>query len=149
VNALILPDNKQSMFVTAVYGVLSLESGEFTYANAGHNPPIWKGGSRKKLQVLPPTGAALGIIDDLLLDERTIVLAPGDFLLLYTDGLTEAFSAEDEIYGEDRLWQVLKASKSSSAHRLLEMIKASVDQFRGPVAAADDLTMLGLRRLSN
>src|SRR5512136_1511125 len=90
VNALIIPDNRQGMFVTAVYGVLALGSGEFTYANAGHNPPLWMRMAGKTLESLPRTGAALGIIEDLSMDERTISLDLDDLLLLYTDGLTEA-----------------------------------------------------------
>jgi serine phosphatase RsbU (regulator of sigma subunit)/putative methionine-R-sulfoxide reductase with GAF domain/anti-sigma regulatory factor (Ser/Thr protein kinase) len=148
VNALILPDNKQSMFVTAVYGVLSLESGELTYANAGHNPPIWRGGAKRQLESLRRTGAALGIIEDVPMEERTIPLGPGDFLLLYTDGLTEAFSPEDEIYGEERLQQLLKTSKMPSARGVLDAIEASVNQFMGPIPAADDLTMLAVRRIA-
>ena len=71
VNALIIPDNKESMFVTAVYGVLSLKSGKFTYANAGHNPPIWADEKNKKLVRLNRTGPALGIIEDLVMEEQT------------------------------------------------------------------------------
>ena len=148
VNALIIPDNRQSMFVTAVYGVLSLENGEFTYANAGHNPPIWMSRAGKTLESLRRTGAALGIIEDLPVDERTISLGPEDFLLLYTDGLTEAFSPEDDTYGEERLQQVLKMAKTTSARGMLDAIEASVKQFMGPLPAADDLTMLAIKRIA-
>jgi serine phosphatase RsbU (regulator of sigma subunit) len=147
VNALIIPDNKQSMFVTAVYGVLSLKSGEFTYANAGHNPPIWIGGANRKLESLHRTGPALGIIEDLLVEEQTITLGPDDFILLYTDGLTEAFSPEDDIYGEERLQQLLKTTEMLSARGVLNAIEASVNHFMGPLPAADDLTMLAVKRI--
>jgi sigma-B regulation protein RsbU (phosphoserine phosphatase) len=136
------------MFVTAVYGVLSLESGELTYANAGHNPPIWRGGAKRQLESLRRTGAALGVIEDVPMEERTIPLGPGDFLLLYTDGLTEAFSPEDEIYGEERLQQLLKTTKMRSARGVLDAIEASVNRFMGPIPAADDLTMLAVRRIA-
>ncbi len=108
VNALIIPDNRQSMFVTAVYGVLSLANGKFTYANAGHNPPVWINKGSDTLEPLSRTGPALGIIEKYLMEERSILLAPDDLLLLYTDGLTEAFSPEDEIFGEERLLEILK-----------------------------------------
>jgi sigma-B regulation protein RsbU (phosphoserine phosphatase) len=146
VNALIIPDNRQSMFVTAVYGVLSLGSGEFTYANAGHNPPVWMSRAGKMPESLYPTGAALGIIEDLSMGEHTISLAPGDLLLLYTDGLTEAFSPENNPYGEERLQLVLKAAESSPAGETLNALEASVKQFMGSLPIADDLTMLALRR---
>ena len=148
VNALIIPDNRQSMFVTAVYGVLSLESGEFTYANAGHNPPLWVSKAAMLLESLHPTGAALGIIEDLRISERTISLGLNDLLLLYTDGLTEAFSPKDEIYGEERLREVLKNSAISPVQAVLDALEASVNEFMGALPAADDLTMLALKRIA-
>jgi sigma-B regulation protein RsbU (phosphoserine phosphatase) len=148
VNALIIPDNRESMFVTAVYGVLSIENGEFTYANAGHNPPVWMSGTGKKLVLLHRTGPALGIIDDLPMDQRTIVLGLEDVLLLYTDGLTEAFSPENEIFGEERLQQALKLAETSSARLVLDALEASVNKFMDPLPASDDLTMLALKRVA-
>jgi len=146
VNALIIPDNKQSMFVTAFYGVLSLEKGELTYANAGHNPPVWLCDSDRTFELLPRTGAALGIIDDLLMEERTITFCPNDFLLLYTDGLTEAFSPEEKLYGEERLQKLLLKKMSASSRKVLDEVEASVNQFMGSNPASDDLTMLGIKR---
>jgi serine phosphatase RsbU (regulator of sigma subunit) len=134
------------MFVTAVYGVLSLDSGEFTFANAGHNPPIWMHGKKKSFETLSRTGAALGIIEDLSMEERTISIGLGDFLLLYTDGLTEAFSPADELYGEERLQQLLETIDTSSVRGVLDGVEASVNQFMGPLPASDDLTMLGIKR---
>ncbi len=111
VNALILPDNKESMFVTAVYGVLTVKTGEFVYANAGHCPPVWVTAKPKKLKILKKTGAALGIFENLEMDENTIQLDPDDYLLLYTDGLTEAFSPADDLYGDERLNELLKSTE--------------------------------------
>ncbi len=147
VNALIIPDNLQSMFVTAVYGVLSIESGEFTYANAGHNPPIRMSRTGKTVEFLHRTGAALGIIENLPMDERTISLGFEDLLLLYTDGLTEAFSPNDDTYGEERLQQALKMAEAASARGVLDALEASVNQFMAPLPASDDLTMLALKRI--
>lgn len=146
VNALIIPDNREGMFVTAVYGVLRLESGEFTYANAGHNPPIWLNGMKRTMESLWRTGAALGIIEDVPMEDRTITLELEDFLLLYTDGVTEAFSPDDETYGEERLQQVLEAAEAATARGVLDVLEASVRQFMGPFPPADDLTMLGVKR---
>jgi sigma-B regulation protein RsbU (phosphoserine phosphatase) len=148
VNALIIPDNRQSMFVTAVYGVLFLESGKFTYANAGHNPPVWMNRAGKMVESLRRTGAALGIIEDLSIGEHTITLDLDDLLLLYTDGLTEAFSPEDDTYGEERLQDVLKRTGASPAREVLNALETSVKQFMGPLPAADDLTMLALKRVA-
>jgi serine phosphatase RsbU (regulator of sigma subunit) len=147
VNALIIPDNQQGMFVTAVYGVLVLETGELTYANAGHNPPIWLCSEKRTMVPLARTGAALGIIENAPMEERTITLAAKDFLLLYTDGLTEAFSPGGEMYGDERLQQVLLAIEANSARGVLDSLEASATQFMGLLPPGDDLTMLGVMRL--
>jgi serine phosphatase RsbU (regulator of sigma subunit)/putative methionine-R-sulfoxide reductase with GAF domain/anti-sigma regulatory factor (Ser/Thr protein kinase) len=147
VNALIIPDNRESMFVTAVYGVLSIENGEFTFANAGHNPPVWMRAVGKTFEFLHRTGPALGIIDDLPMGQRTITLGHDDLLFLYTDGLTEAFSPEDEMFGEERLQQALKLAGTSSVRQVLDALEASVNKFMDPLPAADDLTMLALKRV--
>jgi sigma-B regulation protein RsbU (phosphoserine phosphatase) len=146
VNALIIPDNQQGMFVSAVYGVLKLDDGEFTYANAGHNPPIWLCGEKRTMTSLRRTGAALGIIEDLLMEDRTIILEHDDFLLLYTDGVTEAFSPEDEAFGEERLEEKLESAEAATARDVLDLLEASVRHFMGPHLPADDLTMLGVKR---
>jgi serine phosphatase RsbU (regulator of sigma subunit)/putative methionine-R-sulfoxide reductase with GAF domain/anti-sigma regulatory factor (Ser/Thr protein kinase) len=146
VNALIIPDNQQGMFVTAVYGVLTLESGKFTYANAGHNPPLFLCGENRTMKLLRRTGAALGIIEDVPMEDCMVTLEPDDFLLLYTDGLTEAFSPDDEIYGDERLQQVLGSAETVTARGVLDLLEASVRQFMGPLPPADDLTMLGVKR---
>jgi serine phosphatase RsbU (regulator of sigma subunit)/putative methionine-R-sulfoxide reductase with GAF domain/anti-sigma regulatory factor (Ser/Thr protein kinase) len=146
VNALIIPDNQQGMFVTAVYGVLTLESGEFIYANAGHNPPVWLCGATRKMKLLRRTGAALGIIQEVPMEDSTITLDPDDFLLLYTDGVTEAFSPEDETYGDERLQQALGAAEGVTARGILDVLEASVRQFMGSNPPGDDLTMLGIKR---
>jgi serine phosphatase RsbU (regulator of sigma subunit) len=148
VNALLIPDNRQSMFVTAVYGVLMIESGEFTYANAGHNPPVWMSKASNTLVPLRRTGAALGIIADIPIDERTILLGRDDLLLMYTDGLTEAFSPNNDMFGEERLQQVLKMEETSSARGVLDALETSVNGFMDPLPAADDLTMLALKRIA-
>jgi sigma-B regulation protein RsbU (phosphoserine phosphatase) len=146
VNALIIPDNQQEMFVSAVYGVLTLESGLFTYANAGHNPPIWLSGIKRTMELLRRTGAALGIIEDVPMEDRTITLDPDDFLLLYTDGVTEAFSPEEDAYGEERLQQALEAVDLTDARGVLDALEASVRKFMGPHPPADDLKMRGIWR---
>ncbi len=146
VNELIIPDNQQSMFITAVYGVLSLESGNLIYANAGHNPPLWLCRRTRKLESLKRTGAALGIIPGAAMDEKTIQLNPGDSILLYTDGLTEAFSPEGETFGEDRLHRLVETLDEPSARGFLQGIEKSVDEFMNYLPAADDLTMLALKR---
>ena len=146
VNALIIPDNLQTMFVTAMYGVLNLESGIFTYANAGHNPPIWLCGKKRTMTLLSRTGAALGILADLPMEDRSITLEDDDLLLLYTDGLTEAFSPKGETFGEERLQEVLEKARAINVREVLDEIEASVRKFMGSNSPDDDMTMLGIKR---
>ena len=148
VNELIIPDNQQDMFVTAVYGVLSLSEGSLIYANCGHNPPFWRRCPDRHLEKLPRSGPALGVIPGAEYQERTLRLAPGDQLLLYTDGVTETFSPEGEPFGEARLVQALQSAGDLTAGDLLEAVERAVDEFRGSLPATDDLTLLALRRMS-
>ncbi len=91
VNDLLMPDTRQGMFVTGVYAVLDQETGEFTYANAGHNPPFWIRNDGQ-IEKLTRTGIALGVTEANLMTQRTVRIASGESVLLYTDGVTEAFS---------------------------------------------------------
>ncbi len=146
VNNLIIPDNQQKMFVTAVYAVLSLETGEVTYANAGHNLPLWIRSRRGEIESLRRTGMALGVVEGTLIEQRTIQLEPGDNLLLYTDGLTEAFSPQKVPFGIERLHLLIQANLSLSAYELLGAIEAAVNDFMGPLPPDDDLTMLAVKQ---
>ncbi len=150
VNDLLYPDCQQGMFVTAVYGVIDELIGDFTYANAGHNPPIWvqnqAGKRKKKLDFLTRTGIALGVVDGMEMTERTLALAPGDALIFYTDGVTEAFAPNGDVFGEQRLLDVLSLSGSASAFGLLEAIEQKVNHFMDDLPASDDITMMAVRR---
>jgi len=145
VNELLMPDTKQGMFVTAVYGVLDCMSGEFTYANAGHNPPLWvhTGGQMDRLI---RTGVALGVYESDIIFERTIQLARGESIFLYTDGLTEAFSPTGDMFGEARLMEAIRVASSNHAEAVLDAVGARLNEFKEPLALSDDLTMLMARR---
>ncbi len=145
VNDLLIPDTRQGMFVTAFYAVLDPENGEFTYANAGQNPPLWlraNGGIEK----LTRTGIALGIIENQELSERTIRIDPGESVLLYTDGLTEAFSPDGDLFGEPRLMETVRQDAVTSAKTLLDTIDKEISDFQNSQPLSDDLTMLVVRR---
>lgn len=144
-NDLLLPDTRQGMFVTAVYGILDPNTGVFTYANSGHNPPLWirRDGN---IERLTRTGIALGVLDGTTRTERSIELQSGECLLLYTDGLTEAFSPTGEIFGEERLQDTIRKADCRSASHLLRAIDKALAEFVETEALADDLTMLIVRR---
>jgi serine phosphatase RsbU (regulator of sigma subunit)/anti-sigma regulatory factor (Ser/Thr protein kinase)/putative methionine-R-sulfoxide reductase with GAF domain len=146
VNDLLYPDAHQGMFVTAFYGVLDTITGEFTYTNAGHNPPYWCKPGEERVEALTRTGMALGVMEGAQMQEARITLAPGDALLLYTDGVTEAFSPEGELFGEARLQAMLPGLCQAPDADLLEDIERALDEFMDIEPPSDDITMLAIRR---
>mgnify|MGYP005811958919 CR=1 FL=1 len=145
VNSLLIPDTSLGMFVTGVYGVLDPATHSFTYANAGHNPPLWARGDGR-IEPLTRTGIALGIVEGQPISERTIHLGPGESVLLYTDGITEAFAPSGEMYGEARLLATLRSSSDRDAAALLDAVQASVKAFMDTLPPSDDMTLLALKR---
>lgn len=146
VNDFLLPDTQQGMFVTAVYGELNITDGTFTYVNAGHNPPFWVK-ANGELEKLTRTGIALGVVSDPNIHEKTLILSPGDTLLLYTDGLTEAFSPDGNLFGEERLVDALKDLSVDSAEAVVGLIEDRLNQFIDISPLSDDLTMMVVRKL--
>jgi len=146
VNDLLLPDTQQGMFVTAVYGELDMEHGKFTYVNAGHNPPFWVK-TNGEIEKLTRTAIALGVMEQPNIQERTISISIGDKLLLYTDGLTEAFSAEGDLFGDTRLMNALTSTQSHTADEVISVVEEHLNEFIGLVPLGDDLTMLAIKRV--
>jgi serine phosphatase RsbU (regulator of sigma subunit) len=156
VNDVLVPDAPQGMFVTLVYAILSPETGELEYANAGHNLPLILRESTCTLEHLKPGGMALGVLEGNQLKGFQVSLEPGDFLILYTDGITEAFSPQGELYDEDRLCHTIReaavsfaAENSLTSNTALDMLNAideSVTDFIGDSPPSDDLTLVVLKR---
>lgn len=145
VNELFYPDAQQGMFITAAYGVIDTTNGELTYANAGHNPPLWV--HEGNVERLTRTGMALGVDRDIEISQQIVLLAPGDKILFYTDGVTEAFSEEGTLFGEERLHQAIKTTETSAAG-MLDVINNTLDEFMGDLPPADDITMVSIKRLA-
>ena len=141
VNALLFPDTKNGMYVTVFYAVINLESGMVTYANAGHNPPIIRYLYSKELVELTRTSIALGIFDDIDVEEGEVLLRSGDWIFLYTDGVTEAFSINEEMFGTKRLFDLLLTNKYSSCKEILDVIEGSVHEFIKGTDLSDDITL--------
>lgn len=146
VNDLLIPDSKHGMFVTVFYGVFSLNSGMLVYANAGHNPPVVKQSNQDELNELTRTSMALGIFNDIEIEERELTLNPGDWMLLYTDGITEAFSLHGEMFGTLRLYNLISDHKFSSSIGLLDLIEGSVNDFIKGTDLSDDMTLAAICR---
>ena len=142
-NQRILADTHAGLFVTVFYGVLDTTSGELTYSNAGHNPPyLLSARDGHVIQELDRTGVPLGILDDGTWQQRVVHLAPGDVLLLYTDGITEAQDAQEAFFDEDRLREVFRAHLGRSARDIQDGVIAEVDAFVGDTPQFDDITMM-------
>jgi sigma-B regulation protein RsbU (phosphoserine phosphatase) len=147
VNNLMIPDTQNGMFVTVVYAVISLDTGHMVYTNAGHNLPLLLRTHSKEVTQLHKGGIALGILKDIHLEDHNIFLEPGDCVIFYTDGVTEAFSPEEEMYGEERLHETIRVADIESASTVLDAIDDSVNEFIGDNPRADDLTMVAIRRI--
>ena len=144
VNDLLLTNSQNGLFVTTFYGILSLKSGLLNYAIAGHNPPMIIRHDARKVIVFEKGGIALGALSDISLTDENIILNSGDCLVLYTDGVTEAFNHKDQMYGEERLEAVLMHSIGKNARFTLESIEEDLEEFRGDAPLSDDTTILAI-----
>lgn len=145
VNDLLEAENDAAMFVTVFFGVIDLASGAMTYANAGHNPPLLLRADGTTAVLSPLGDPILAVVPGAAFSEATLGLAPGDSLLLYTDGLTEAFSAAGEEFGDQRLIAALAAAPSDSAAGVADHCLAAVEAFALGAAQSDDMTCLVAR----
>ncbi|MBQ5567601.1 MAG: SpoIIE family protein phosphatase [Oscillospiraceae bacterium] len=133
--------NEAEMFVTLWVGVLDLGSNELTYVSAGHNPPVLVS-SGKAEYLRGKCGFVLAGLEDTCYRERTLQLQRGDMMYLYTDGVTEAETAQHELFGEDRLLNCFAHAEGATAAEMIETVKTSVDSFVGGNDQFDDMTML-------
>ena len=146
VNDLLNNENEAAMFVTVFYVVYDPATGEFTYANGGHNPPlvIHADGSS---DLLPLTnGIALGVAPGIEYEQKTVVLAPGDTALLYTDGVTEAMNRDDEEFGVERLKTTFSQAPPTDPRQANDEVFRAVHEFVGDTLQSDDITCLTLHR---
>ena len=146
VNDLLNNENEAAMFVTVFYVVYDPATGAFTYANGGHNPPlvIHADGSS---DLLPLTnGIALGVAPGIEYEEKTVVLAPGDTVLLYTDGVTEAMNRDDEQFGVERLKTTFSLAPPTDPRQANDEVFRAVHEFVGDTLQSDDITCLTLHR---
>lgn len=146
-NRLISADAANGMFVTLFYARLDIASGQMTYVNAGHNPPLFYRASQSDLTALTLTGVSLGIDEALPYEQRSVTLAPGDSVLLYTDGVTDALDNRGQEFGEERLRRVILSDQGQSATQLLDGLRQSIAAFTGPTAPFDDITAVAIKRL--
>ncbi|MBA4375209.1 MAG: hypothetical protein C0401_03430 [Anaerolinea sp.] len=147
VNELLEMESRNGMFVTAFFAILDPKTGVLKYANAGHNLPILIRREDKSIERLQKGGIALGVLEGARYEDKTITLEVDDTLLLYTDGVTEAFSSSGELFSEPRLAEALLDSTRSSASELLTSIEGLIQDFRNGEPPSDDLTMIAVQRI--
>ena len=144
-NDLLCQQNPLDLFVTAFYGILDLNTGELSYANAGHNPPLL---AREDGMVshLPGTGGiAMGVMSGVTYAEGRTTLAAGDTLLLYTDGISEAMDRDGREFTEARLVGSLSQSHRQSVEIVMSSLIDAVSRFVGDAPQSDDITCLIVR----
>ena len=140
-------NNDANMFVTAWVGIVDLETGAVEYVNAGHNPPLVKRADGSVAYLTAKSGPALAVTDGVEYRRQSLTLGPGDGLLLYTDGVTEATNRAGALYGEDRLLKTMRGLIGSrDAESLIDGILKSVGAFADGTEQADDITLLGFKR---
>lgn len=144
-NAFVVADNPSGMFVTLFYATLDPETHRLTYVNAGHNPPILLQGRDHQVVLLRAHGIALGVWPDVKLDEHPVQLEPGDVVVLYTDGVTEAFNADRAMFDVERLTAVVRANPQTSASEIVRAIENAVVEFTAGQPQSDDITLLVIR----
>ncbi len=140
-NEVLCTQNPMDLFVTVFYAVFDPMTGLLRYANGGHNPPYVRR-AQGSVEVLSGTGGLLlGVMPGVAYPDHTVQLLPGDRLVLYTDGVTEAFSPADETYGAGRLIAEVEAHGDGAAATLVERICRSVTVFAGSAPQSDDITL--------
>ncbi len=145
VNEALCADNESSMFVTTFYGQYDPASGRLVYANAGHPPPLLLR-ARGALEWLPgPGGTAFGVIPGLSYQQGVVDLAPGDTLLIFTDGITESINAEGQEFGKARLSALFDGRPVADAREAISRMLERVERYAQGVEQFDDITCLALR----
>ncbi|MFC1910115.1 PP2C family protein-serine/threonine phosphatase [Chloroflexota bacterium] len=146
-NNMIAEGDRANMFVTLFYGVLDSKRKTLTYVNAGHNPPMVLGGTEGGIVILSAKGLALGVMQDITLEEKEIQLHKGETLLLYTDGVTEAVNRENEQFGPPRLAKLVEDNHNLSAQELIKRVEQEVITFSQGQPQFDDLTLMVVKVL--
>jgi sigma-B regulation protein RsbU (phosphoserine phosphatase) len=132
----------ENRFLTAFYGILGPD-GAFTYTNAGHNAPVLA--SASGLRRLETGGLVLGLFEHATFDEETVLLSPGDFIVAFSDGVTEAFDVEGQEYTDERLLASIERHRGKTPQALLDALLADVKTFTGEATQNDDLTLVMVR----
>lgn len=144
VNTALSADGETNMFVTTFYGVLHTDTGQIEFAVGGHNPPyLLRHAGVKVMEV--NAGIVVGVLSDATYETASIQLAPGEGIVLYTDGVTEALDASDVLYSEERLEELLGQVKDQAPEDIVRRVAQDVRRHASGVAQSDDVTVMTIR----
>lgn len=146
-NKLLCNESLDSMFVTVFYGIYDIRTGEVDYTNAGHNPPYLLR-NNNTVEALPLSkNFVVGVFDDFEYTGSQLTLNPGDALVMYTDGVTEAFNDQKKMFGEAGLEKTLRSVPGAGGQEINEAILEDLEDFVAGYPQSDDITMLILKRI--
>lgn len=148
INDIIHANTRVEQFITFFAAIFDPRTRELSFVNAGHNPPrlVHPDGSAAAMD---PVGPILGVFPGLEFPEQKVTLEPGDLLIAFTDGVSEAMNADDEDFGEERIVEVVAPRREEPPESLLTRIEEAVDAFRGARPLGDDYTLLLARITSD
>jgi len=147
VNRRILMDTSAEQFVSVFYGIIDPSTGAMTYCNAGHYPPyLLRAHNGGAVESLTGTGMVLGVEKDVKWQQASAQLAPGDVLVLYTDGITDAEDERGAFFGQERLLETVQASLGSSAQDIQDSLLTAVHNFVGNSVQFDDMALMVVMR---
>jgi len=146
VNDMLCGESVESMFVTVFYGIYDLRTGEIDYTNAGHNPPYILHADGTVEMMKTECNLVLGAIEGISFKNESLQLQPGDAIVLYTDGVTEAENKDHEQFGEARMEAALAELKGAESKQIVDTVNARVKEFVDGAAQSDDITQLVIRR---
>jgi len=154
VNEFVADDIKQGMFVTVLLAVIDTRKGKINFASAGHNPILHFSSAKKEARFVNTHGIPVGIKADKVdfaesIEEEQITLEKDDFLLIYTDGVTEGRGQHKNAYGTDRIVEILNENRQESASEMARIIEADIARFMGKSLQHDDITMVILKHGSD
>ena len=145
VNSIVSEDNEELMFVTIFCVVLDLATGEVTFSNAGHNPPLMGSPDKGFAYLKPDHNFVLGVRPNVNYTLNKTTMQKGDTFFLYTDGVTEALNTEKKLFGEDRLQSSLCEAKDRCPTEIIKKIRKDLKEYSQGAEQSDDITMLAVK----
>jgi sigma-B regulation protein RsbU (phosphoserine phosphatase) len=145
-NRRILADTHGGLYITLFYGILDPHNGDFDYCSAGHYPVYWVQARDVAVAELGRTGIPLGVLEEASWSREQIKIEPGDSLVLYTDGMTDALNGNEQFFGQERLLEAVRRHRGKPAKEMHEALLAEIRDWVGDTQQFDDLTLMVIVR---